>query len=57
VSRKEKIQEAIEEFGQEIVNEVIEIVYLSDPDGAYSMFEDMGKYEHAECISMIYFED
>ena len=35
-----KIQDAISEFGADIVHEVIEVVAVSDPDGAYSIFED-----------------
>lgn len=53
---KEKIEAAIEAYGREVVAEVREIVYLSDPDGAWSMFEDMGKFEHAECVEFLYFE-
>lgn len=52
---KEKIEEAITIFGQDIVNEVIEIVTMSDTDGAYTMFEDMGYFDHAECVSFLYF--
>ena len=37
-----KTQEVIEEFGADLVYEVIEIVSMSDADGAYTMFEDMG---------------
>lgn len=54
---KEKIEEAITLFGLEVVNEVMEIVNFSDADGAYTMCEDMGKYEHAECIQYLYFEE
>lgn len=51
----ELMKEAIEIFGNDVVYEVNEIVHLSDPDGAYAMFEDMGKYEHAECVEFLYF--
>jgi hypothetical protein len=54
---KEKIKEAITLFSLEVVNEVMEIVNFSDADGAYTMCEDMGKYEHAECIQYLYFEE
>jgi len=40
----------------EVVNEVRMIVEFSDPDGAYTTFEDQGMYDHAECVSMLYFE-
>lgn len=53
---KEKLEEAIEIFGSDVVAEVKEIVYLSDADGAWSLFEDMGKFEHAECVEFLYFE-
>ena len=53
---KEKIQEARETFGDEILSEVLEVVQMSDADGAYSMFEDMGMLEHSECVEFIYFE-
>jgi len=47
--------EAIEIYGQEIVNEVMMMVELSDADGMYTMFQDMGKDEHAECVEFMYF--
>lgn len=53
---KDKIDEAVEVFGKDIVQEVMSVVEISDADGAYSMFEDMGYFEHAECVEMIYFE-
>jgi len=53
---KETLQEAVNCFGLEVVNEVRMIVEFSDPDGAYTTFEDQGMYDHAECVSMLYFE-
>ena len=53
---RDLLQEAIENFGEQIVHEVISVVDVSDPDGAYTMFEDMGLFDHAECVSMLYFE-
>ena len=53
---KELLQEAIEEFGKQIVYEVTSIVEMADADGTYTMFEDMGMFDHAECVSMLYFE-
>lgn len=47
--------EAIEIYGQEIVNEVMMMVELSDADGMYTMYQDMGKDEHAECVEFMYF--
>jgi hypothetical protein len=52
----ELLQEAIDAFGEDIVEEVISLVELSDPDGVYSMFLDMGMEEHYEIIEMLYFE-
>jgi hypothetical protein len=51
----ETYQEAIAIFGKDVVYTVIEVVEVSDPDGAYSMFEDMGKYNEAECVEFLYF--
>jgi hypothetical protein len=51
-----KIQDAIEEFGANIVHEVIGVVSVSDPDGAYNLFEDMGMFDHQICVEMLYFE-
>ena len=56
-SQEEKIQQAKEEFDPEIVSVVIEMVAMADPDGAYSIFEDNSMWDHAEIVSMIYFED
>lgn len=53
---EEKLQNAIGEFGEQIVNEVKEIIYISDPDSAWSLFSDMGQYDHVSCIEMLYFE-
>lgn len=55
--RKERIKEAKEIFGEEIVQEVLEIVHLSDPDGAHSLFEDFEKFEHAECVEFMFFDE
>lgn len=54
---KEKIHEAVETFGLSVVQEVRMVVELADPDGAYTQFEDMGMFEHAECVSLLYFEE
>jgi hypothetical protein len=51
-----KIQDAIHEFGANIVHEVVEVVAVSDPDGAYSLFEDMDMFDHQACVEMLYFE-
>ena len=54
---EEKIQEAKTMFDPQIVDEIMELVRISDADGAYTLYEDMGKYEHAECIEYLYFEE
>lgn len=51
-----KRQDAINEFGSDVVYEVIEVVEVSDADGAYTMFGDMGLFEHQACVEMLYFE-
>lgn len=48
-------EKTIEIFGINIVSQVEELVNVSDPDGVHSMFEDMGMFEHAECVSHLYF--
>lgn len=52
----EKLKEAIDTYGSQIVSEVRELVAVSDPDGVWSMFQDMGMFEHAECIEELYFD-
>lgn len=54
---KELIAEAISNYGDNIVREVMEVVSLSDADGAFSMFEDMGYYDHAEVVALLYFNN
>lgn len=52
---KETYKEAIELFGKTIVSEVLNLVYVSDADGCYSMFQDMGMDDHAECTEFMFF--
>ena len=52
-----KIQEAIQNFGADVVEYVQMVVEFADPDGAYTTFEDRDMYDHAECVSFLYFED
>ena len=51
----EKIKEAIENWGSDVVNDVQSIVDISDADGAYITFEDAGMFSHAECVDFLYF--
>ncbi len=55
-SKEDKIKTAISKFGSEIVDFVMSIVYLADPDGAWSLFEERGMHNHSECVKDIYFE-
>lgn len=52
----ENIREARLTWGDNVVDDILEIVYISDPDGAWSLFNDMGMYDHVECIEFLYFE-
>jgi hypothetical protein len=54
---KEKLQEAKELYGQQTVSDVQMLVELADPDGVWSMYGDMGMYEHQECIEFLYFDE
>jgi hypothetical protein len=54
---QEKLTQAVENFGREVVAEVRTIVEFADADGAYTTFEDSGMFEHAECVEFLYFED
>jgi hypothetical protein len=54
---KEKISSAREDFGNDIVDVVIEMVQMSDADGAYTIFEDNEMWDHAQVVSFLYFED
>ena len=49
------VADAMTEFGWKIVYEVRTVVGISDPDGAYSHFQDIGKDRHAECVEFLYF--
>lgn len=49
------MEQARELFGEIVVLDVIEVVEMSDPDGAYTYFDDMGMFDHAECVEFLYF--
>lgn len=51
------MQDAIEQFGWRTVYEVKTVVELSDPDGAYALFQDTGKDRFAECVEFLYFNN
>lgn len=53
-----KIKEAQTMFGNDVVNEVVTLMSLvEDPDSIYTIYEDMGQYSHAECVSFLYFDE
>jgi hypothetical protein len=51
----DKFTEAVDAVGIEVANAAVAAVELSDADGAHSMFEDMGMFEHALAVEIIYF--
>jgi hypothetical protein len=53
---QEKIAAAIAQFGKDAVYQAMEVVAMSDADGAYTMFEDMGLFECAEAVEFLYFD-
>jgi hypothetical protein len=53
---QEVVDEAIKIFGEDVVYQAMEVVAMSDPDGAYSMFEDLGQFEMAEAVEFLYFD-
>lgn len=53
---KDRLAEAIKIFGEGVVMTVTELVNVADADGVYTLLEDMGQYEAAECLSYLYFE-
>ena len=48
-------KEALGMYGENVVIEVEMMVEMSDPDGMFTQYQDMGMYEHAECIEFLYF--
>jgi hypothetical protein len=55
-SKSELLTEAEAVFGAEVVETVVSLVEMSDPDGAWALFQDQGMDEHAECVEFIYFD-
>lgn len=52
----EKIKEAREIYGRTLVETVLAVVSMCDPDAAYSTFLDMGQEEEAEAVEFLFFE-
>jgi hypothetical protein len=53
---QEAIDHAVKLFGKEVVYQAMEIVAMSDPDGAWTMLESTGQFEMAEAIEFLYFD-
>jgi hypothetical protein len=53
---QELVDEAIKIFGEDVVYQAMEVVAMSDPDGAHTMFEDVGQFEMAEAVEFLYFD-
>ena len=54
---KELRLEAVEQFGQGVVNNVITLVDMFDADGVYTTFSDQEDYDSMACIEMLYFDE
>jgi len=52
-----KIEDAIEQYGGEVVSRALDFVHMSDPDGAYTVLEDHGMFEEAEVVAALFFEN
>jgi len=50
------VESAIQIFGAPIVHQVIQLVQVSDPDGIWSLYNDMGYDEHMYCVEYLYFD-
>jgi hypothetical protein len=51
-----KYKEAVSLYGSDVVDMVLQLVEVSDPDGMFSQFEDMDMYDEAECVSFFFFD-
>ncbi len=56
MATQEAIDEAIAIWGQDTVYQAMEVVAMSDPDGAYTMFKDLGIFDQAEVVEFLYFD-
>lgn len=52
---RQELKKAKDEFGKDIVDTVQEMVYLSDPDTAYCLFDDLDMSYHLTCLEELYF--
>ena len=51
---KKLIKEAIDSFGYETVNQVFEMMELTNPDEAYVIFNDKKMFTHSKCVEFLY---
>jgi hypothetical protein len=51
-----RFEEAIELFGREVISEVDIAVDMADADGAYTLFEDLNMFDHADCVKFLYLD-
>ena len=56
MATQEAIDEAKKLYGEDVVFQVMEVVAMSDADGAYTMFEDLGIFDQAEVVEFLYFD-
>ena len=54
---KELLMEAISTYGKQVVDEVLEMVHIGDPDGLFSLYNDVGLTNHAEVVELLYFNN
>lgn len=57
MTQAETIKAAVEQFGEHAVTLAMEMVAISDPDGAHTHLQDMGEFEAAEAVEFLYFGD
>ena len=48
------IKEAIDLYGYEIVNQVFEIMELTNPENEYNIFNDKKMFIHSKCVELLY---
>lgn len=51
---KKLIKEAIDSFGYETVNQVFEMMELTNPDDAYIIFNNKKMFTHSKCVEFLY---
>ena len=51
------IKEAIDLYGYEIVNQVFEIMELTNPENAYNIFNDKKMFIHSKCVELLYLKN